>query len=141
MKKLNIYILAMLFLTTAGINAQIVKVDRTYGPKTTAPKTTTTVVTHKYYYYPDIQTYYDAPSKVYFYNNNGTWVRTAALPVAYQTYNIRTGRKVYLTDYNGNTPYVLFKEHKVKYKGKPWKANGHDNGLHKGHYKGHKGKK
>jgi hypothetical protein len=141
MRKLH-YIIVILFFITAG-NAQIVKVNNTYGPKppTWAPKAPTTV---KYYYLPDIQTYYDVPAQRYIYYNNGTWTRTAALPAYYRGYDLKNGKTVYLTDYKGNTPYVLFKEHKVKYKGNgQWKRNGHDNGLHKGQYKGKgpKGKK
>ena len=137
MKKLSFYIVALLLLVTANTNAQIVKVDRKYGSPTWAPKAPTTV---KYYYLPDINTYYDVPARRYIYNNNGSWVRSASLPADSRGYNLKTGQTVYLSDYNGNAPYTLFKKHKVKYRGNGnWKRNGHDNGLHKGHYKGHKG--
>lgn len=138
MKNLSYYIIAMLFFLTTNSNAQIVKVDRKYGAPAWAPAAPATV---KYYYLPDIETYYDVPAQRYIYRKDGAWVRTAALPATYKTYNLRNGKTVYLTDYNGNTPYVLYKEHKVKYKGNgKWKRNGHDNGLHKGQHK-NKGKK
>ena len=134
MKKLS-YIIVMLFLITVKSNAQIVKVDNHYGPPVWAPKAPATV---KYYYLPDIQTYYDVPAQRYIYNNNGTWVRTASLPTYYKGYNLRSGRTVYLTDYRGNTPYILYNQHIVKYKGNgKWKRNDHDNGLHKGQNKQH----
>lgn len=133
MKKLQYYIAAFLFFVAVA-NAQIVTVDYTKYRPAWAP---TAPVTVKYYYLPDIQTYYDVPAQRYIYLNNGSWVRTAALPAYYRGYDLRNGNTVYLSDYRGNTPYVLFKEHKVKYKGNgKWKPNGHDNGLHKG-----KGKK
>ncbi|MCF6132207.1 hypothetical protein [Flavobacterium wongokense] len=143
MRKLTYYIITALLFAANSMNAQAEKVNHTYGPAQTkppvwAPKAPTTV---RYYYLPDIQTYYDASSQRYIYNNNGTWTRTAALPAYYRGYDLRNGNTVYLSDYKGNTPYVLFNEHKVKYKGNgKWKRNGHDNGLHKGQHKG-KGKK
>jgi hypothetical protein len=140
MKNLRSCILGILFIATAA-NAQAVKVDKKYGvANPTWAKTAPATV--QYYYLPDIETYYDAPAKTYIYQNNGAWVRTKELPARYKGYNLNTSRPVYLTNYKGQTPYVLFKEHKVKYKGNGWKRNGHDNGLHKGHNKGKgKGKK
>ncbi len=134
MKNLKTFILGLVFLATAA-NAQIVKVDRQYGGTTPtwAPKTAPATV--KYYYLPDIKTYYDVPAKRYIYNNNGTWTRSSSLPSVYRGYDLTTSRPVYLTNYRGNTPYVLYKEHSVKFKGRAWKPNGKDNGLHKGQYK------
>ena len=134
MKNLR-YIALLLFFVTAAT----AQVTIQYGTRPVwAPNAPATV---KYYYLPDIETYYDVPAKRYLYLNHGTWVSTATLPTYYRGYNLRNGRTVYLSDYRGNTPYVLFKEHKVKYKGNgKWKANGHDNGNHNGQHKG-KGKK
>ena len=46
------------------------------------------------------------------------------------------GKTVYLNDYHGRAPYEFYKEHKVKYVGKDWKRNGHDNGKHNDNWKG-----
>lgn len=143
MKSIKIAIAAMLAFATTEITAQIVKVDKTYGntsnvkvqavaPPVWAKAAPANV---NYYYLPDINTYYDAPSRVYIYEKEGKWVRTSTLPARYRDYNLATGQTVYLTDYKGNTPYTLYKVHKVKYKGKEWKRNRHDNGKHKGHRK------
>jgi hypothetical protein len=138
MKNLKNLILGALFFATVAMNAQIVKVDRQYGGTPVwAPKTAPTTV--KYYYLPDIQTYYNVPDRQYVYMKDGKWVKTTTFPSAYKGYDLRTSRPVYLTDYKGNTPYVLFPEHKAKYIGRPWKPNGKDNGLHKGQYKNKKG--
>lgn len=146
MKSIKIAIATMLAFATTGITAQIVKVDKTYGNtsnvKVQAAAASTPVwakaapANVNYYYLPDINTYYDAPSKVYIYQRDGKWVRTSTLPARYRNYNLASGQTVYLTDYRGNTPYTLYKVHKVKYKGRGWKENGHDNGKHKGHHKG-----
>lgn len=145
MKSIKIAIAAMLAFATTGITAQIVKVDAEtvgYTPKVRAAAVAPPVWARaapanvNYYYLPDINTYYDAPARVYIYQRDGQWVRTTTLPARYRNYNLSRGQTVYLTDYRGNAPYTLYKVHKVKYKGKPWKQNGHDNGKHKG--KGHR---
>ena len=57
----------------------------------------------------------------------------------YRSYNLNTGYVVVLNDYHGRSPYVLHKNHKVKYykSNNNWeKSRGnkvhHDNGNHKG---------
>lgn len=105
----------------------------------------------RYYYLPDIETYYDVNTSNYVYLNDGRWVKTRSLPRVYRNYDLYDEYKVVLTDYRGDRPYDNFKTHKVKYskgyKGKPQQTIGHkpgkgnnkehhDNGKHKGHGKG-----
>ena len=132
MKSIKIVIGLTLFFITTGVTAQ--KVDIQYGPPPVwAPSAPAKV---QYYYLPDIETYYDVPSRQYIYSRNGVWTRTTSLPDRYRTYNLRNGRTVYLTDYRGKTPYVFYKQHKVKYvSNHKWKRNGHDNGKHYGKHK------
>ncbi len=134
MKTTKFLMLATLIVVAFTTEAQIVKVDKHYGA--IAPKWAPTAPAEtQYYYLPDIQTYYDVPAQRYIYQRNGSWVRTATLPTRYKGYDLYHGQTVYLTDYKGNAPYTYYKEHKVKYVGKKWKANGHDNGNHYGHFK------
>ena len=137
MKAIKIVIGAMLFFMTTGITAQVTV---NVGPGTTPVWAREAPPKTQYYYLPDIETYYDVPAKRYIYFRNGVWTRSTSLPYRYRTYNLSKGRTVYLTDYKGKTPYVFYKQHKVKYVGKKWKANGHDNGNHYGNYKGNNGK-
>jgi hypothetical protein len=136
MKTMKSLMLATLLVIAFNTQAQVaVTVNRTYGPPLWAPKAPVKV---QYYYLPDIQTYYDVPAQRYIYQRNGAWVRTAALPTRYTGYDLYHGQTVYLTDYRGNAPYTYYSRHKVKYIGKPWKPNGHDNGNHYGQLKGKK---
>ncbi|WP_293890408.1 hypothetical protein [Flavobacterium sp.] len=134
MKTTKILMLATLLVMAFNTQAQAVKVDRHYGGTTPAWAPKAPVKT-QYYYLPDIQTYYDVPAKRYIYQQNGSWVRTAALPTRYKGYDLYHGQTVYLTDYKGNAPYKYYHQHKVKYVGKEWKKNGHDNGNHYGQFK------
>lgn len=115
----------------------------------------------RYYYLPDIDTYYDVNRSQYIYINNGQWARASRLPSRYRGYDLYGGYKVVLNDYRGDAPYTYHKTHITKYpkgyKGKPQKNRGskpekqykqdnkHDNGNgkdngHKGNSKGHKDK-
>ena len=82
-----------------------------------------------YYFLPDIQIYFDIRKAEYIYFGNGRWIRSRRLPSHCRNYDLYHGYKVPLTDYRGNTPYVYYNTHKVKYykgyKGKPQKARGH----------------
>ena len=76
----------------------------------------------QYYYLPDIGVYYDAEAKQYISSNNGTWSRSSELPSQYKGYDLKQSNPIFLTNYKGHTPYVLFREHKVKHKGNgKWK--------------------
>jgi hypothetical protein len=96
-----------------------------------------------YYYIPDVQSYYDIPAKQFIFLSNGVWIRSHSLPYRYRNYDLYNGYKVVLNDYRGPSPYVHYKEHKVKYyKGynKGHQENyrtasnykKHDNGNHNG---------
>jgi len=69
----------------------------------------------RFYYLPDVEAYYDIQSRVFIYYGGGRWVRNAYLPGPYRNYDLYGGYKVVMTGYHGSTPYVNFKEHKMKY--------------------------
>ena len=77
----------------------------------------------RYYYMPDIETYYDVSGKQFVYMKNGEWLKTATLPAAHNKYNLYNGYKVVLTD--DKDPYAEYDNMRVKYakgyKGEPQK--------------------
>lgn len=125
MKTLKQLLIALVFCTFGAAQAQV-QINVNVGtPPAWGPAGYTDV---RYYYLPDIHTYYDVNNGQYIYLTNGKWMRATTLPVAYRRYNLYNGYKVVLTDYRGTTPYILYKTHKVKYpkgyKGKPQKTIG-----------------
>ncbi len=84
-----------------------------------------------YYYYPEIEVYFDLQSSVFIYYGSNGWVRTKYLPRYYNDYDVQRGYRVEL-DYHGQRPYTYFHDHKMKYKIKKHKYN---KGKHKGHKK------
>lgn len=135
--KLSKIVQSVFFLVTlsTAVNAQI-KVDVNIG---TPPVWGPAVTTEQYYFLPDIETYYDIRTSQYVYLNNGSWIRSRNVPARYRNYNFNTGQVIVLNDYRGRSPYVYFKNHKVKYmksnKGN-WKKGYDDNGNH-GKHGGH----
>ncbi|VXA95765.1 conserved hypothetical protein [Flavobacterium sp. 9AF] len=87
----------------------------------------------EYYYYPEIEAYFDINSAVYIYYTSNGWVRSRYLPNYCDHYDVRRGYRVAL-DYHGHRPYNHFNDHKRIYKAKKYYASHHhDNGKHKGH--------
>ena len=112
MKKIKILFIGLLFITTVALQAQV-SVNVNLGtPPVWAPADR---VQSQYYYLPEIDTYYDVPSERFIYIRNGKWIRSTVLPSRYRSYNLNSGRVVYLTDYRGNSPYMYHKKHKNKY--------------------------
>lgn len=104
----------------------------------------------RYYYLPDIDTYYDVAESQYIYDNNGRWIRDRRLPAQYRNYDLYGGYKVVLNDYKGNTPYTYHNKHRESYPkgyhGKPQKNRGSkpeknksDHGQKNGNSKNSKG--
>lgn len=125
MKAMKQFLIAIAFFTCSIMQAQV-QVNVNVGtPPAWGPAGYTEV---RYYYLPDIYTYYDVSTGHYIYLSNGKWTRATVLPVAYRNYNLYNGYKVVLHNYRGATPYVYYNTHKVKYpkgyKGKPQKTIG-----------------
>nr|WP_294786975.1 hypothetical protein [uncultured Flavobacterium sp.] len=82
----------------------------------------------RYYYLPDIDTYYDVNQSVFIYDNGGRWIREKRLPSKYRQYDLYSGYKVVLTDYRGDSPYSYHAKHRANYPkgyhGKPQKNRG-----------------
>ncbi|AWH85358.1 hypothetical protein HYN59_09630 [Flavobacterium album] len=112
MKPLKLILSVIAFVTCTFSQAQVSVNINLGNPPAWGPSGYTEV---RYYYLPDIYSYYDVGTHEFIYTKNGTWVRTTALPPAYTRYNLYNGYKVVLTDYRGATPYVYYKTHKVKY--------------------------
>jgi hypothetical protein len=169
MKIIKLFILGLLFFAASSAQAQVsVNVNIGTPPPPVVvvkPQPKVVVVSPpewgpvgydnmEYYYLPDIQVYYDIRAAQYIYYGNGNWIRSKRLPSHCRNYNLYNGYKVVLNDYHGNTPYVYFNAHKVKYykgyKGKPQKNRRdyhpnneqhehHDNDNHGNHHHGEKG--
>lgn len=62
-----------------------------------------------YYYFPDIDAYYNVPSAQYIYSNGGRWVWGSSLPAQYRNFDLYRAYKVVINEpkpYLRNNIYV-----------------------------------
>lgn len=102
----------VILLLAGALNAQLSVSINIGAPPQWGPVGFTEV---RYYYLPAIEVYYDIQTSMYIYYSRGAWVHRHDLPRRYRNYDLYHGYKVVMHDYGGDTPYVYFKEHKVKY--------------------------
>ena len=93
-----------------------------------------------YYYYPEIEVYFDVQSCMYIYFASNGWIKSRYLPRHCSSYNIQRGYRVVL-DYHGNSPYNDFHHHKKRYKCKSYYQSccekRHKHKCHKKHRRDH----
>jgi hypothetical protein len=71
----------------------------------------------RYYYYPNLEAYFDLKHRVYIYKVNGVWIQKQAIPANYRGYSMYNKRYVILSDVHvsNDKPYLLINQHKKKY--------------------------
>lgn len=113
MKTLKLVIFIMLFVgLNASSKAQVSFNIHIGTPPQWAPQGCADA---RYYYLPDVESYYDVHSSMFIYFYGGRWVHRHNLPVRYRNYDLYNGYKVVMSDYRGNRPYSNFREHRMKY--------------------------
>ena len=75
----------------------------------------------RYYYYPNLEAYFDNLKMVYYYFEDGDWQTAEELPTNYGGYSLFNKTKVIITDYDEENPQQFLKVHKKKY---PYNAKG-----------------
>ena len=75
----------------------------------------------RYYYFPNIQVYFDLLTMVYYYKEEGQWKTAPELPKNYGGYSLYNKAKVTITDYDGDNPIDLLPIHKKMY---PYNSKG-----------------
>jgi hypothetical protein len=112
MKSLKLIIAGMaMFLAVAG-NAQV---QEKVNPGTPPPWGPAGYPDARYYYLPDVESYYDVYTNMFICYVEDAWVHKMNLPSRYKNYDLYDGYKVVMTDYYGTAPYKFFDDHKKKY--------------------------
>jgi hypothetical protein len=112
MKALKLIVAGMALLLAGAVQAQVAVNVNIGTPPLWGPVGYTEV---RYYYLPDVESYYDIQAAMFICYVEGQWVHRANLPSRYKSYDLYDGYKVVLTDYYGNAPYINFTDHKTKY--------------------------
>lgn len=69
----------------------------------------------RYYYLPDVESYYDVQTSMFIYNVGGVWVHRRYLPSQYRDYDLYGGYKVVMRGYHGNAPYYHHADYRNRY--------------------------
>lgn len=146
MKTLKLVVIGIAFFLTSTLIAQVSVNVNVGSPPLWGPVGFSGA---RYYYLPDVESYYDVQTSMFIYNVGGAWIHRTYLPTQFNGYDLYGGYKVVMTDYQGNIPYTYFKAHKIKfakgYHGKPQKTYGErprkENHKTNGYYKDNSYKK
>ena len=69
----------------------------------------------RYYYLPDVESYYDVDNSMFIYYEGDSWVHRSYLPHRYRNYDLYNGYKVGMGNYRGDTPYYNHREYRTRY--------------------------
>jgi len=112
MKTLKLIVFGMILMFAGTMQSQISVRLNVGTPPHWGPSGYSNV---RYYYLPDIESYYDVNSSMFIYYSGNRWIHSRNLPARYRDYDLYNGYKVVLNDYRGNTPYIHFRENRMKY--------------------------
>lgn len=109
----NIYLaLGILFFSTLLISAQgVIILENNVANE----KIDTNNYGVRYYYYPNLEAYFDNKIKMFISKRNGIWITSKTLNFNSRGYSLRNGFHVMLIDFYDDNPQVLYDEHKLKY--------------------------
>ncbi len=108
------------YLTSA--TAQEIKVHNLISNETdTAAENGTVNSVASYYYFPNMEVYYDLDKKIYYYQWEKNWVISEELPVNYGGYSLFKNERIMITIPNGDEPQKYIKLHRKEY---PYNAKG-----------------
>ena len=116
MKNHKTVFLLLLFFAFYTSNAQVAEQQIKKLPSD--PKTNCQL---RYYYFPNLEAYFDNLENVYYYQSGGNWNIVKELPENYGGYSLYKNVRVMLNDFDGENPYQFIKTHKKTY---PYSSNG-----------------
>jgi hypothetical protein len=69
----------------------------------------------RYYYYPNLDAYFDSEENLYLYDQGGQYVKAKEIPSGYRGYSLYNKVRVAITDYDGDKPYTKLDEHRKQF--------------------------
>lgn len=110
MKKANCLSIGVLFFVLNIATAQASK--HTDDIPLVDPVTNCSV---RYYYYPNLEAYFDTKKSVFLYSEKGKWITADELPNGYRGYSLYNKVNVFITDYDDDDVTQFIKVHRKKY--------------------------
>jgi hypothetical protein len=69
----------------------------------------------RYYYYPNLEAYFDKQNGIYFLQDNGQWITALEIPASYHGYSLYNKAMVPVTDYDDDDPTQFIDKHRKQY--------------------------
>lgn len=69
----------------------------------------------RYYYYPNLEAYYDTQKNIYQYFDEGQWKTVNEIPAGYRGYSLYNKMNVIINDYDDDDPTQFHEKYKKKY--------------------------
>jgi|SRR6476620_755259 len=108
MKKLNAIILLVVFVTQTSFGQKEAESTAPlFNPKTNCLL--------RYYYYPNLEAYFDTQKRIFYYKEHGTWQTAEEIPNGYRGYSMYNKYSVYISDYDDDNICQFLDVHKKKY--------------------------
>ena len=108
-KSITIISFVIIFLSQ-GTKAQTVETSKLHA--LTDPITNCEI---RYYYYFNIEAFYDTKKNIFYYKENGEWIIADEIPSGYKGYSMSNKMTVLISDYDGDDPTQMTDKYKKKY--------------------------
>lgn len=121
MKKINFLIFFVILLISQNVTSQInldevvITKNKTNCNNTVSTKSLSEVDNIRYYYYPNLEAYYDFNDSKYILKRYGEWVRVDKIPPRYRGYSLFNDRYVILKGVVCDNPQDFISDHKKMY--------------------------
>ena len=69
----------------------------------------------RYYYFPNLESYFDTQKRIYYYKEDGNWVTADEIPNGYRGYSLFNKIYVYINDYDDDNICQFVTIHKKKF--------------------------
>jgi len=113
MKKITQIVIGMLVLSFNVSQAQVALDEVNVSAKQAAEASSFVEV--RYYYYPNLQAYFDTKVGMYLFQEDGEWVEAEQISQATMGYSLKNGQYVMIKDYTGDDPYDFIEQHQAEY--------------------------
>ncbi|MBS7786685.1 hypothetical protein KIH23_05205 [Flavobacterium sp. CYK-55] len=69
----------------------------------------------RYYYFPNIEAYFDTQKRFYYFKQDGDWITADEIPEGYRGYSIYNKVNIFINDYDDEDPCQFIELHRKKY--------------------------
>jgi len=69
----------------------------------------------RYYYFPNLEAYYDTQKNLYTYMDGGQWITAEEIPAGYRGYSLYNKVNVVINDFDDDDVTQFLYKHKKKY--------------------------